>query len=388
MKVLWLASWYPGKIEPYTGDFIQRHAQAVSQHQPVHVISVIRDEKGAVTRHHKIIRKSNDNLHETVGYYYSPQHFIKPLGKLISQIRYNGLMKKLVSDHMAENGQPDLVHVHVGMRAGIIARWLKKRYNIPYVITEHWTGFVSESDSRFEDLPGYIRRSWKKVVDDAAAISVVSNFLGEQLRRVFGAQLKPVPIPNVVNHKIFYPEKTLSSSLTRFIHVSSMNHQKNPEAILQAFSLVKERGGVFQLEIIGPIVPSLKKASTKLGLDKMVKFLEEMPQVELAQRMRSSHALVLYSRYETFGCVIIEANACGIPVIVSDIPTSRELVREGENGMLVKNEDPSALADAIQAFIDKKFNPSRELIVHDTMVKYSYETVGKQIAEWYLHVVN
>lgn len=74
---------------------------------------------------------------------------------------------------------------------------------------------------------------------------------------------------------------------------------------------------------------------------------------------------------------IIEANACGIPVIVSDIEVFKELVQDGVNGLLVKQNNSAALANALKKFINKKIQFD-EQIISDSIHKYDYDFVGKE----------
>jgi glycosyltransferase involved in cell wall biosynthesis len=103
----------------------------------------------------------------------------------------------------------------------------------------------------------------------------------------------------------------------------------------------------------------------------------------LAAHMRKANALIIYSRYETFGCVVIEANACGLPVIASNIPVMHELIKEGENGFFVRGEDPEALAVALRSFSESPAIFDANRIAKDADARYSYESVGKIIGDWY-----
>ncbi|HLF45514.1 MAG TPA: hypothetical protein VI548_03770, partial [Chitinophagaceae bacterium] len=69
--ILWLPSWYPCKLTPYDGDFIQRHARAVSAFVSVQVVHFIRDKDGTVTKDIRIEENKTDKLTETIVYYYS-----------------------------------------------------------------------------------------------------------------------------------------------------------------------------------------------------------------------------------------------------------------------------------------------------------------------------
>lgn len=381
-KILWLASWYPSRIAPFNGDFIQRHAQAVSLYHDVTVLYVVRDEKSVVTKDILTEKTTVGNLTEH-RLYYSVGNVPALFQKIVSQLRYHQLFKKAIRRYINENGTPDLVHVHVTLKAGLLAAWMKKKYGIPYVVTEHWTGYLPEAEDYFKKRPAYFQWLCTRIWSGAAAVSAVSQYLYGHLKKLIPDKEVCV-IPNVVNTDIFQPELFQNPiSYTSFIHVSGLSHQKNAEAILQAFAQVKEKSVPFQLHIIGPQCPSLMQLVQNLRLDTNVFFHSEVSQPQLAEQMHQAHALILYSRYETFGCVVIEANACGLPVIVSDIPTMHELVEEGVNGIFVPGENAAALAERLIWFINNRNSFDASHIARNTQERYNYKTVGLQFSNWY-----
>ena len=113
-----------------------------------------------------------------------------------------------------------------------------------------------------------------------------------------------------------------------------------------------------------------------------------MPQQQLSELIGQSLSLILYSSYETFGCVIIEANACGIPVVVSDIPVFHETVEEGFNGFFVKRNDPEALAERMITMIKNRSLFNSDAIAKKTASLYNYETVGKKFSDWYVEILS
>jgi glycosyltransferase involved in cell wall biosynthesis len=108
-----------------------------------------------------------------------------------------------------------------------------------------------------------------------------------------------------------------------------------------------------------------------------------MPQSQLAAYIQQAHALILYSRYETFGCVIIEANSCGLPAIVSDIPVFHEIIKEGINGYFVPANNPGALAKKILWFMDNHASTTPELISTMAREKYNEHHVGNLFSQFY-----
>jgi glycosyltransferase involved in cell wall biosynthesis len=85
--------------------------------------------------------------------------------------------------------------------------------------------------------------------------------------------------------------------------------------------------------------------------------------------------------------VIIEANACGLPVIVTDTPLMHELVKQGENGVLVKPGSAEALAGALKDFFDKRDQFNKKLIAESAQ-RYSYKEIGKMFFNEYISLID
>ena len=136
IKALWLTSWYPNRLDAMNGDFIQRHAKAVSLFCKVDVIHLEPDKNNLLQQAVELSTQKHENLTETIVLY--KLYKFPLIGKLFSLIRYITLFKKQVAQYIAVNGKPDIVHVHIPMKAGLIALWLKRRYSIPFAVTEHW----------------------------------------------------------------------------------------------------------------------------------------------------------------------------------------------------------------------------------------------------------
>lgn len=384
-KILWLASWYPSKLYPYNGDFIQRHAEAVSLYHDIHIIHVVKDEEGRVTKNVLKEEKTREGFTETLIYYHIPLK-IPVVKKWLSSSRYGQLYAEAIETYTRLNGCPDLVHVHTGMKAGIAAYRFTASKNIPYVVTEHWTGFLDEAGQRFGQLSVFTRRAWKKIAAQANSISFVSQHLLNAFTKKIPCR-HSIVIPNVVNRNIFYPGSDLQSLPPRFIHISGLDDRKQPALMLEAFSMVKEKYPKAQLDIFGSTNPVIAALVRELKLEEHITLNDEVPQTLLAGQLRQSLALVLYSKCETFGCVIIEANACGIPVIVSDIPVFHETVREGINGYFAVPDLAPALARRMEDMIANPHSFDSNAIVNMTLERYSYEVVGQQFSDWYEEVL-
>lgn len=383
--MLWLPAWYPNELDPFNGDFLQRHARATSIYCRVHVLYVVRDVEGKITKNVKTVKSVSGNLQETIIYYHANSILPGIASRIWSGIKYLRLYKKVIRDYIFEHGKPQLAHVHIADKNGLVALWLKRKYQIPFLVSEQWTLFLNEAIPQFQSKPSWFKKMWKRVIEESDGVSTVSHYLGKALEQY----QNPVPyrvIPNVVDHQVFFPGEGQTASTPVFMHISMLNYQKNFDDILKAFVNVKTAGYAFSLSVFGPVTDALRQRINDAGLSHEIKLQGEVPQATLAGHLRQATALVHYSRYETFGCVITEAHACGIPVIASDIPVHHETIQEGINGFFAENENPVALSEKIIHFLQQG-QPISKNDLHETTKKlYGYDVVGKAFYDWYQSV--
>ena len=380
-NVLWLASWYPNDLAPFDGDFIQRHAQSVALLHRVEVLHIINDESGKVTDHIKEKISTKGNLTERIIYYRSPGTGISFLDKLLSSLKYMRLYKRAIQKYIVVKGKPSIVHVHVAMKAGVIALWLNQKFGIPYILSEHWTDYLAEAKPNFEDHSLVFKNLCKKIFERASYVTVVSKVLGEAVAKKFSIQYSV--IPNVVDTSIFFPAGHPPGEKINFIHVSSLGYQKNIPQLIGAIDMVKKKGHDFSVTIFGPVNNELNDLLLKYDLLADVSLNKEVPQAVLAKEFRQSDALILYSRYETFGCVVIEANASGVPAILSDLPVFREYSIENKTAIFAPANNPVELANAMISFMKKKNEFDPQKISDHVASKFNYSVVAHRFDALY-----
>ncbi len=384
MKVLWLASWYPGKTHATNGDFTERQARAVSELVPVTVLFITKDESLAAGK--TVLDKTEEANLVVYRVYYGRSSRWGWIEKLLSLKRFAQLQRKYIGLILAEQGRPDMVHVQVAMKAGLGALYLKKKQGIPYVLTEHWTGYYPESSDSFYSRDILFRILNKKVLSGAAAFLPVSAHLGQTVND--HCIKKPfLVIPNVVDTDFFFC-KPGNRQKFRFIHPSYLHYQKNPEGILAACKIAADAGCAFELLLVGREDALLQAAALEAGLgDGVVFFMPEKTYHEVAALMQDSSALLLFSRFENLPCVVLEALCCGLPVISTGVGGVPEVI-DSTNGILVKNEDVEGLAAAMQQMVNNYTAYNRVAISQKAMQQFSYGTVAAEIVAVYATACN
>ena len=377
--VLFLPSWYPSRLDPFTGDFIQRHAKALSLLMPVHVVFFVRDQYNVVTDSIKIERSKDGNLAETTIYYACKNYKLNLVDKFVAMRRYRSVYR-----HYFLNSDPGsflAAHVHVPYKAGLIALWLKKKFNLPYYVTEHWVGYDWTNSDNFFSRPPAFRYITKKVLRNAKIVTSVSEDLSNKLKSIVQG-IKTRVIPNVVNDQVFYPLQD-RPAVFRFVHyVSSWKGQKNTEGIIRVLSTLQKERSDWECIMYGPAGNELRELVNKLGLQQNIKFTGEVSNEMVAEIVRSASLFISFSNYENQPCSILESLCCGIPVIATRVGGIPEVIGP-QNGILVEPGNEAQLFEGIKKMMERFDEYDRETIANDARMKFGSHTVGRQLHSLY-----
>jgi glycosyltransferase involved in cell wall biosynthesis len=282
---------------------------------------------------------------------------------------------------MVENGRPDLVHVQVPMKAGIIALWLKKKYQLPYVITEHWGIYNDVEVENYSRKSRIFKFFTKKIISGTSGLISPSQYLVNDMKRYFKIK-NDVVIPNTVDTSLFFYRQN-KNQIFRFIHVSNMVPLKNITGIIASFKAFLEEGGEAELILVGDTEPSTRKIAEDLHIPgNRIFFKGEVSYQQVAKEMQSSDCFILFSNIENSPCVIGEALCCGIPVIASDVGGVAELV-DITNSILTGAQQTSALLKAMHSMVRDAVKYDKKKIAESATAKFSYPVIGKSFDELY-----
>ena len=176
---------------------------------------------------------------------------------------------------------------------------------------------------------------------------------------------------------IFYSSKHIDISQIRILHVSHVRDEhKNISGILRVCKNIFSSNSNVVLQIVSENSPSfMHQYIHELGIQKNVEFLGYKNRKDLAEVLRNASYLLLFSNYENFPCVIVEALASGIPVVSSNVGGISEHISE-QNGLLVKPKDEIELYDAI-LHMNATYTRYDSKELHEYAVShFSYESVG------------
>jgi glycosyltransferase involved in cell wall biosynthesis len=380
-KILWLCSWYPGRTDPFNGDFIQRHARAASLYNDITVIHAAGERPGSQLKTNEEVKRT-ERLTEQIVYFKKGLSF---WGKILGHYRWLKSHRRAIKKYISENGKPDLVHVHVIMKAGIAALWLKRKFNVPFVITEHWGIYNEVAKDNYQKRNRVFRNYTKRIISQASLLVSVSRYLAEGIAKMVIPKKYEV-VPNVADTDLFF-YKERSREKFRFIHVSNMVPLKNAEGILRTFQIVQKRNNA-ELVMVGDTDISIRNYAASLDLlNKTVFFHGEVKYEMVAKEMQESHCLLLFSNIENSPCVIGEALCCGLPVIATTVGGIPELVN-ANNGLLIEPKNEQELSHAMMQMMDNYLYYDFGKIAEDAAQKFSYHAAGKKLDELYNAVLS
>lgn len=364
--ILWVTNWYPNKHHRTLGNFVKRHAEAAAIYNDITVLAPIAGEGWSVE-----VSQQNQ-LTEIRAYY---PKWLRFFGAWFA---YKRGLKRVTRPVSA-------VHGHALIGCWWMLLDLSRHYKT--LLTEHWAGFHHRDEQALSFVK---KRGMKHVGQKLDMVLPVTEQLGSTMQHLGYINAYRV-VANVVNTDLFVPKSNPTADhFCRFIHVSSLDDaQKNIRGLIEVAKALKEESNNFHLEIIGDgeTTPWIDMAENLKLYPQWITIEGEKSLEEIAHRMQNADALVMFSRYENFPCVIAEAMACGLPVISTDVGGISEHV-SSKNGMLITSEDKESLKESMKQLINNynRFDPHS--IREYAVAHFSYDSVGKKFDEAYLELLS
>jgi glycosyltransferase involved in cell wall biosynthesis len=282
----------------------------------------------------------------------------------------------LFNKYIKTYGKPDIIHAHNIVYAGLIARELHRRYGIPYLITEHSSGFAR----------GLYQKSIELILQRLAKEKVFLVCVSQSLRRLLQGKIggEVTVIPNIVNPHFLSAEfDKKNDEEFQFLSIGSLDANKNHEILIRAFAN-QFKATRLRLVIVGdgPLRCYLRRLTNTLGIEKQVQFYKYLQNELVAEIMQQSDCFVLPSNYETFGVVLIEALASGLPLIASKCGGAEDIVNLS-NGLLFDVGSQEQLQNAMFEMVRNKVRYPRGFLRKQAADQYGDKEFVKNILPAY-----
>jgi glycosyltransferase involved in cell wall biosynthesis len=279
----------------------------------------------------------------------------------------------------------DLIHAHFTFPDGWVAAKLGRRYGVPVIITEQamWGPWM--------DGDSIMRRQALWAARQCAFHVAISAALRESIARHTGDSTRLRIIPDGVDGSVFtLPGPDGRHASDQILFVGVVRHVKGVDVLLRALKVLADRGSAARLVLIGESFyqgyrvdyERMRQLARDLGIADRVEFAGGKPDAEVVRCMQESAVLVLPSRRESLGMVLVEAMACGTPVVATRCGGTEDIVTP-EVGALVPSEDPEALAAGIEQVLARRaqYDPAR--LRRYALEKFGLDVVQRQVAALY-----
>ena len=246
----------------------------------------------------------------------------------------------------------DVCLAMMGMPGGPAAWLLRRLHALPYVVYfagGDVPGHQPEQMAAMHTLTApFIRRIWK----DAAA--VVSNSEGlADLARAHAPWVQVSVIRNGVDSALFAPPEQPHDGLTpQLLYTGRLNGGKNVDMVLAALSGLSRLPWHLHVAGDGPLRPALEASLAALGLEGRVTFHGWMARKDMPNLYRRADIFVFPSSGEGTSNSLLEAMACGLPIVTNAVRGCVELVEDGINGYALPEGDSPVLASALRKLME------------------------------------
>jgi len=298
---------------------------------------------------------------------------------------------------------PDIIHVHHPFLLSSQAIMYGKKLGIPKVLTLH---------TQYEKYAHYIAPIPEKLTQEAIkriifnlaykidCITIPSESMKELIKS-YGIKNRIEVIPNTIELNSFRQKDELKCLEIKkrynlkeddkiILYVGRVAYEKSIDKIIEALAIIK-RKGVSNAKLLivgrGPAMEELKELAKSLQIEDEIIFTGEVKNEEISHYYKIAYLFTIASTTETFGIVIIEALASGVPVLAVKAPGAVDILTNGRDGLLVDN-DVKQFAEALEKIIrepELRENLSKGAL--KTSEQYSIDIVSERMLNLYREVI-
>jgi len=378
MHVLILPSWYFPPGSPEIAGRMFHHLAKGLRDEGIEARILYSDysTKGP------IFKKTTFVVEEEVPTWRTSQFFLPKGNSFLMNMWINKYVRDILN-YIRKEGKPDVIHAQSYL-AGSVCAALQKHINIPYIYTERLSSFILGKIPKhhYPFLPGCFEK--------ASAITCVSPGLLDYMQPHTQKSIRVVP--NFFDENIFHLDTDVKKyAAFTWVSVGEPAHVKGLDILLRSYATVKEKLKDVPMQLILidqiPEKEELIKLADSIGIGDQIVWTGLITQSEMAVILHNSHVLVSASRVETFGKAIIEAQACGLPVVATKTDGAVYIIRSEQQGVLADPGSPESLMKAMGKVFTDYASYNAEHINTFTVKRFSRKVVTNQWIECYKSVL-
>jgi glycosyltransferase involved in cell wall biosynthesis len=222
--------------------------------------------------------------------------------------------------------------------------------------------YLMHNESTWERFPWLYYQLERRLISKANKLFAVGEMIAQSYASAYPVLQERISfVPNGVNEDIFYPyspkikQEKKNAVVQKFefspkdnvlLFAGRLDGQKDPLLLIDAFACLHRRENNVKLIIAGTgrLEKKMRRKLEEHGLVGEVRFAGTQSQAEVAELMRTSDVFILTSATEGMPMVILESQACGLPVVSTDVGEAKKIIKEGSSGEVVQRRDPEVIA--------------------------------------------
>ncbi len=282
--------------------------------------------------------------HPNITVFFEPEKKINAESTLtkLAYLKYVNVLKKII-----KHFKPDILHAHYATSYGLVGALSGFH---PFIISSWGTDVM-----KFPDKNIVAKSILKYNFKNADLLCATSNTISTYIRKITSKEVKVIPFG--IDVEKFKPKKVNSIFRdTDFVigTVKPLEKLYNQDVLIDAFALVKKKHPEAKLLIVGTgsVEEKLKEQAAKLNLAEEIIFTGRVPFSEVSDYYNMMKIMVNISEYESFGVSVVEAMACGIPVVVTNVGGLKEVVKDDSVGLKINTPAPDQTAEAIEKLMN------------------------------------
>jgi glycosyltransferase involved in cell wall biosynthesis len=380
VNILHIAAWWPNRVHPTHGNFVEKHVRLLAGEYDCTVVAVQEDTTLPAGKLDLNISE-RDGYRIVMAYYGAPTSTLR-FFRLGTRARAYLTAVRAAKERI---GIPDVLHGHILMDGGVIAAYLGRWWRRPVVISEHHHLYQHK-----RALPPLRAGLAKWACRTARFILPVTEQLGLAMRELNGLTGTYRPVSNVVDDTLFSPPAPAPAAPPpplRILHVSNFvePHKNVPGMLRVAKALERAHPGRFIWTVAGDgdhdwLRDQVSSVSLPPGVCTMSGPHTEK---EIARLMQRHHVFVLFSRTENQPVVLLEALCSGLPGIATRVGGVADILADPARGTLVDSGDRAGLAEALLALLRDYGTYDRTAIARHAAARYGEAAVLQQLRAVY-----
>jgi L-malate glycosyltransferase len=341
-----------------------------------------------------LVTSSTDNHYhlEKIGAHINVHRL--PIGKNKKNLHFQSQKDLLIyawkacffSRRLIKKNNYDLSHSFFTVPCGFLSILLKWQYKIPYIISLRGSdvpGYSERFRSLYKIISPLIKLIWKN------ATYVVANSQGlKDLASITNPNQNIQVIFNGVDTKDFFSDNN-KKDLSRFmitVGASRVTARKGITYLIEAIKILSHKYQNIYLKILGEgnDKSNLESLAKELQLENKINFIGRVPREETTKYYQEADVFVLPSVNEGMSNAMLEALACGLPIIATQTGGTEELLKDGINGYTIKIKSSQDISEKLERLINNKdLSEKMGIASREIAEKMSWNSVARQYFELY-----